>query len=201
MNYADAVIGRCRNEGGNARDHGLLLPTREKSQQWLHWFGSLRAGLPAGPAWKFGLHRWGLTSRWYARTRGLGQGGWAGTQIHHWAVPLGWFEGTGGELIFNQPWNPMPQDFPPTWPFAIGQHGATGSSMALLAGSWGSCTRPTAGLAWPSNVDHVPLGLSVDPAQSDVLVATTNAPTPTQVRSSARQREIQWAEIAHNCLR
>src|SRR5215468_6013002 len=35
-----------------------------------------------------------------------------------------------GELIFNQPWNLMPQDFPPTWPFAIGPHGATGSSMA-----------------------------------------------------------------------
>jgi hypothetical protein len=73
--------------------------------------------------------------------------------------------------------------------------------MAPRAGSRDSCSRPTAGLAWPSNVDHVPLRLSVDPAQSDVLLATTNAPTPTQVRSPARQRETQWAEIAHNCLR
>ena len=137
MNYRDAVIGRCRNDDGNARDHRLLLPTREQSQQWLHWFGSLAAGTP----------------------------------IHHW-------DGSKeqvGEFIFNQPWSLMPQGLPPTWPFAIGPHSAPGSSMTPRAGSRGSCSRPTAGLAWPSTVDHIPFGLSVDPAQSDVLVATTNA--------------------------
>ena len=55
-----------------------------------------------------------------------GQASKSTTGLYHWD---GSKEQVGG-LIFNQPWNLMPQDFPPAWPFAIGPHGATGSSMA-----------------------------------------------------------------------
>src|SRR5215471_8105457 len=103
----------------------------------------------------------------------------------------------------------MPQDFPLSWPFTIGPHGPTGSSMAPRAGSRDSCSRPTAGLAWPSNVDHLRLGLSVDPAQSDVLVATTNALRLRRfvhrlgsARSSGRRsRTIVWGGRSRRCRR
>jgi len=57
-------------------------------------------------------------------------------------------KGQVGELIFNQPWNLMPQGFPPTWRFTIGPHGVTGPSMvhALVQGTPALGRRP----GWPA---------------------------------------------------
>jgi hypothetical protein len=57
--------------------------------------------------WKSGSHKWGVTRKWFGKTRGLPKG----TPVHHWAIPQEAMEpGSFLETIGNQPWNLMPME-------------------------------------------------------------------------------------------